>query len=275
MRTMEFKAAILGAGGEGELEDGEIVALVSVFNNVDSYGDVVMPGAFAKNLEEWGASGDPIPFIWAHDWADPFSHVGIVRHAEETSAGLKVRAYISPEERAENPKAAQVYKLLKSRRVKQFSFAFDVVDGGEGDRDGRFVYELRELKVHEVGPCLLGVNQETELIAAKAARLAASGQDLSGRARQDLEAARDRIDAALKGEPVPERCDPIDPPPADADGETSGQDGHQDADPDTPRVEDTGSAGSPEDNPASAETTKALRAAFLDAAGVNDQEDQP
>lgn len=266
MRTMEFKAAILGAGGEGELEDGEIVALVSVFNNVDSYGDVVMPGAFAKSLEEWGASGDPIPFIWAHDWANPFSHVGVVRHAEETSAGLKVRAYISPEERAENPTAAQVYKLLKARRVKQFSFAFDVVDGGDGDRDGRWVYELRELKVHEVGPCLLGVNQETELIAAKAARLA--GRDLSGRARQDLETARDRIDAALKGETT-------DSQPADAGGENSGQDGHQDANPETPREEDTGSAGSPEDNPASAETTKALRAAFLDAVGANDQEEQP
>lgn len=196
MRTMDFKAAVLGAG-DGELEDGEIIALVSVFNNVDSYGDVVIPGAFSKSLAEWETSGDPIPFIWSHDWADPFSHVGVIRAAEETDAGLRVRAYISPDERAQNPKAAQVYRLLKNRRVTQFSFAFDVKDGGWGERNDREVFELRELKIHEVGPCLLGVNQETELIAAKAARLATNSAAHGRDAIKNIQAARDALDAFL------------------------------------------------------------------------------
>lgn len=197
MRTMDFKAAVLGAG-EGDLADGEIIALVSVFGNVDSFGDVVIPGAFSKSLIEWETRGDPIPFIWAHDWTDPFSHIGVIRGAEETDAGLRVRAFISPEERDLNAKAAQVYRLLKNRRVTQFSFAFDVKDGGWAERDGREVYELRELKIHEIGPCLLGVNQETELIAAKAARLSALDAAGAGRkAFQNLTAARDAIDAFL------------------------------------------------------------------------------
>lgn len=185
MRTMDFKAVVLKAGKEGGDDDGRVRALVSVFNNIDAYGDVVMPGAFADDLKAWEAKGDPIPFIWAHDWSDPFSHVGVVEKAVEGEAegkkGLIVDAYISPEERAVNPKAAQVWRLLKARRVTQFSFAFDEDEGGwaerkakteEGDEVTTEVYELRKLRIHEVGPCLLGVNSETELIAAKARRLA-------------------------------------------------------------------------------------------------------
>lgn len=185
MRTLDFKAVVLKAGKEGSEDDGRVRMLVSVFDNIDSYGDVVVKGAFVDDLKAWEAKGDPIPFIWSHDWADPFSHVGIVEKAFEGEAdgksGLIVDAYISPEEREVNPKAAQVWRLLKARRVTQASFAFDVEAGGwssrkavteAGDEVETEVYELRKLKIHEVGPCLLGVNSETELIAAKAKRLA-------------------------------------------------------------------------------------------------------
>jgi HK97 family phage prohead protease len=232
---MDFKAAVLGAG-DGDLADGEIIALVSVFGNVDSFGDVVIPGAFSKSLIEWETRGDPIPFIWAHDWTDPFSHIGVIRGAEETDAGLRVRAFISPEERDLNAKAAQVYRLLKNRRVTQFSFAFDIIDGAFAERDGREVYELRELKIHEIGPCLLGVNQETELIAAKASRLSSLEAAGGGRkAYQNLTMARDAIDAILAKTDPGDGQEPHTDPPAtpaeqipvqeqDGDSHLSGQD---------------------------------------------------
>jgi HK97 family phage prohead protease len=165
---------VKSVGTPNDTDSGEFEAIVSVFGNVDSYGEVVMPGAFTKSLAEWKDRGDPIPVIWSHQWADPFSHVGIVKSAEETDKGLLIKGFISPEERASNPTAAQVYSLLKSRRVTQFSFGFDVEDGGFGERGGedgtksRDVYELRQLALHEVGPCLLGVNPETELLGVKA-----------------------------------------------------------------------------------------------------------
>lgn len=173
MKTKSFAAQVKSVGTEGDEDSGEFEALVSVFNNVDLYGEVVMPGAFAKTLKAWETRGDPIPVIWSHQWADPFSHVGVVRSATETDKGLLIKGFISPEERAENPTANQVYKLLKSRRVTQFSFGFDVEEAGPAERksiDGtksRDVYELRELKLHEVGPCLLGVNPDTELHTVK------------------------------------------------------------------------------------------------------------
>ena len=154
-------AAVKAVGGDTgtELAEGQFHALVSVFGNVDAYGDVVLPGAFATTLAEHEAAGDPIAVVWSHKWDDPFAHIGHVVKAWESPDGLEVIAQLD----LENPTAVQVHKLLKARRVRQFSFAYDVVDGGWGERDDREVYELRELKLNEVGPCLLGVNRETDL----------------------------------------------------------------------------------------------------------------
>ncbi|MFI7249798.1 HK97 family phage prohead protease [Micromonospora chalcea] len=165
-------ARIKAAGKADGLGDGEFEAIVSVFGNVDSYGDVVMPGAFVDVLDEWKAKGDPIPVIWSHNWYDPFAHIGTVLEAKETEQGLWVKGLVDLDPEART--AAQVYRLLKGRRVTQFSFAYDVADASWAERDGQDVYELRKFgALYEVGPCLVGANQETELIAAKARQLAA------------------------------------------------------------------------------------------------------
>ncbi|MFE9845780.1 HK97 family phage prohead protease [Streptomyces goshikiensis] len=183
MRTKDFTAKVKAAGVADGLAEGQFVAVVSVFGNEDSVGDVVRPGAFTETLAQWDAKGDPIPVIWSHNWGDPFAHVGVVVKAVETLQGLEVTGQI--DDLDTNPTSAQVYRLLKGRRVTQFSFAYDVKEGAwvedESHRYGGY-YELRRLKLHEVGPCLVGANQETELLAAKAhglARGAKAGRVLS------------------------------------------------------------------------------------------------
>lgn len=165
--TKDCPARVKAAGESDGLDPGQFTALVSVFGNEDSVGDVVMPGAFTKTLADWQAKGDPIPVIWSHDWSDPFSHIGHVVKAEETPDGLQVTGQID----LDNPKAEQVYRLLKGRRVTQFSFAYDIEDAAPAEQDGNDVFQLKQLKLHEVGPTLIGANQETELLAAKAAGL--------------------------------------------------------------------------------------------------------
>src|SRR5690606_35906278 len=155
MKTKNFDAKVKAVGTSDGLEEGQFEAIVSTYAE-DSYGDVVTPGAFKADLDRWAAKGDPLPVIWSHDWADPFAHLGVVVAAEERPEGLWIKAQIHDMDT--NPKAAQVYRLMKGRRVTQFSFAYDVLDAGYETKDGRDVYVLRELKLHEVGPCLIGVN---------------------------------------------------------------------------------------------------------------------
>lgn len=155
-----FKA--LEEQGEGVFE-----ALVAVFNNVDRYGDRILPGAFANTLKRWAESGDPIPVIYAHEWDNLDAHIGKVLEAKETEDGLYVKAQLDMDEEF----AQRVWKKMKARTLKQFSFAYDVVDSqlvdeGQGGSHS-YVNELKELDLLEVGPCLVGVNPETELIAIK------------------------------------------------------------------------------------------------------------
>jgi HK97 family phage prohead protease len=176
-RTKEAKARIKAAGPADGLQDGQFRAVVSVFGNEDSMGDVVTRGAFAQVLAEWKASGDPIPVVWSHRWGDPFSHIGHVLEATETGEGLEVLGQI--DDMDTNPTAKHVHGLLLGRRIKQFSFAYDVGEGGWVDTDdlvnhpwGEY-YEIKRFSaLYEVGPCLVGANQQTELLAAKAADLA-------------------------------------------------------------------------------------------------------
>jgi HK97 family phage prohead protease len=176
-RTKEALARIKAAGPDDGLQPGQFRAVVSVFGNEDSMGDVIAPGAFAQVLAEWKASGDPIPVVWSHKWGDPFAHIGSVLEATETPDGLEVLAQI--EDMDTNPTAKHVHGLLKGRRIKQFSFAYDVGEGGWVETDdlvnhpwGEY-YEIKRFsRLYEVGPCLVGANQETELLAAKASDLA-------------------------------------------------------------------------------------------------------
>lgn len=169
MKVKTCPVRIKAAGTQDGTDDGVFEAVVATYD-VDSYGDKITPGAFADTLAEWKASGDPIPVLWSHNSFDPECHIGFVEEAEEREGvGLWVKAQLD----LDNPKAAQVYRLLKGRRVKQFSFAYDVVEGGFVERiaDGNdeSYFELSKLRLYEVGPTLIGANQETELLSVKAA----------------------------------------------------------------------------------------------------------
>lgn len=194
MKTKNLSAQVKATGdGAGEFE-----AIVAVFGNVDSGGDVIVKGAFTDTLAEWRASGDPIPVVWSHDSNDPFSHIGSVVEASETDTGLLVKGQLD----LDNPKAAQVHKLLKGRRVTQFSFAYSVLDGGPTEVDGESAFELRRLKLYEVGPTLVGMNQATELLSAKSDDVdAKAGRVLSAKNVEVVTnaiAAADALKSALK-----------------------------------------------------------------------------
>ncbi len=147
---------------------GTFEALVAVFGNVDLMGDRILPGAFAASLEDWRAKGDPIPIIWSHQWDDPFAHIGFADPNDviETNEGLLIQKGVLD---MDKPFAAQVYDLMDARRVKEFSFAYGVVDE-EKSKDVPGANDLITLDLFESGPTLKGANPETQLVGVKAFR---------------------------------------------------------------------------------------------------------
>jgi len=143
--------------------NGLVEALVATYD-LDSSGDRIVPGAFTKSLDDWTASDARIPFIWSHMHNDLDAYLGEVVEAKETDEGLWVKAQID----MDDPKAAKAFRLIKGGRVRNYSFAYEVVDGGPDEEKGDGENLLRELKLYEVGPCLIGMNQQTRTLVAKA-----------------------------------------------------------------------------------------------------------
>jgi len=168
--------------------EGTFEALVSIFGNVDYQNERVQKGAFAENLKQWADSGDPIPVVWSHQADDPNMHLGVVEDAKETDDGLYVKARLD----MDHPPAKRVYDLLKDRRVKQFSFAYDILDSAE--KDG--VTDLTKLAIHEVGPTPLGANPATQLIGTKK-RGRKAGRVISAVNERALRAAIDHLVSIL------------------------------------------------------------------------------
>lgn len=155
----QFKAVDEGAG--------IFEALVAVFNNVDRGGDRILPGAFTATLDDWAQKGRPIPVIYSHEWDNLDAHIGQVLDAKETEEGLWVQGQLEMDE----PFAQRVYKKMKNGTLAEFSFAYDVVEAkevGDDDRAAPNHYQdLVQLDLLEVGPCLVGMNPETQLLDVK------------------------------------------------------------------------------------------------------------
>lgn len=234
----------LKVGPDDGLTEGQFTAYASVFGNIDSYGDVVAPGAFAKDLERWEKSGNPIPLLFGHNMSDPDYNLGHIVEAKEDDTGLLVTAQLD----LDNQKAVQVYRMLKGRRINQMSFAYDVIEGGpasrakdgtedDDDPDTEHYYELRQLKLYEVSVVTIGANQETEILAVKQMPTVAerivedikAGRVLSAKNESELRDAHNaigRVLSTLDGTDSDEEkasgSGPSDPAPDDkASGEAS------------------------------------------------------
>lgn len=159
-----------------DLEAGQFEGYAAVFGNKDSYGDVIVTGAFADSLAgDYGENGQGVPSYWCHDFSDPFKNIGSTIWAKEDSHGLRVRVQLD----LENPIAKQALKLLKEGRVNQMSFGYSVIEGAYVDSEEHgWYYELRKLKLHEVSVVPIGANQETEILAAKSATNAGTAEQV-------------------------------------------------------------------------------------------------
>jgi HK97 family phage prohead protease len=169
-----FKLLPADEGAEGTFE-----AIVAVFGNVDHVGDRIIAGAFADSIAEWKASGDPIPVLFSHRWDDLDAHIGEVLEAEELGpgdarlpdaikdiGGLYIKALLHVDE----DYAGRVWRKLNRRTLREFSFAYDVLESVEVNDPiaaGHRV-DLVKLGIIEVGPTLKGCNPITQLIGAKA-----------------------------------------------------------------------------------------------------------
>jgi HK97 family phage prohead protease len=197
MKVKNVPIGQVKAGPDDGLEEGQFLVYPSTFTREpDAYGDVVAPGAFLDDIAAWKASGNVLPGLYGHRMDDPdFFVAGAIDEGEDEHGW-----WVKGEFDLDNPKARQVYRLVKGRRLNQLSFAYDVLEEGKVELgNGETANELRKLKRYEFSFVPVGANQDTGVVAVKSTveAMLKEGRVLSAKNETALREARDAIDSVL------------------------------------------------------------------------------
>jgi HK97 family phage prohead protease len=168
----------------------EIVGYASTFGNVDSYGDMVMPGAFTKTLAEQMPKG-LIGYFWWHDYP-----IGVLSKAEQNATGLLTVGRI-----VNTRDGDEALEMVKAGVAQYMSFAGEIIDSGKSKAlDGSVVRELRQIRLREVGPCPWPVNESAQILAVKS-RLWGKGARKAVEDVADVARCLDMLQSALRNGP--------------------------------------------------------------------------
>lgn len=153
----EQKAKDLLSFNEAE---GKVSAVFSVFNEIDSDGDVVLPKSIRSGYGDKG-----VVMCWGHDWKNIIGK-GKIKQDD-------TQAVFEGEFNMNTTAGKEAYETVKAMGdIQQWSFGFEVNDSEHGmfKKDGGDEVEVRylkDVKVWEVSPVLVGANQNTHTLAVK------------------------------------------------------------------------------------------------------------
>ena len=134
-------------------DDDTFTALVAVFGNVDSDGEVTDKGAFTESL----SSRPTVPIMWSHGYGTS-DIVGYSTKAEETDEGLLLEWKALDTEIGRS-----VSELLSAGAITDFSYSAVVGDYTIEKGESGEVRHLTKLDLWEAGPCLRGANPLAKL----------------------------------------------------------------------------------------------------------------
>lgn len=134
-------------------EKGVFRALVAVFGNVDSDGEVTDKGAFSESL----SARPTVPIMWSHGYGTS-DIVGYSTKARETDEGLLLEWKALDTEIGRS-----VAELLDAGAITDFSYSAVVESATVEKSDGGEIRHLTKLDLWEAGPCLRGANPLAKL----------------------------------------------------------------------------------------------------------------
>ena len=139
---------------------GTIEGYASIFGNVDSYGEIVEPGAFAKSLEKSARTGRKIKMLWQHD---PHQPIGVWDELAEDKKGLKVRGRLLIDQ---SPKAREAHGLQQAGALDGLSIGYRTIKAApkEGKQG---VLSLIELDLLENSVVTFAANERARVEVVK------------------------------------------------------------------------------------------------------------
>lgn len=153
---MQIKTAFAPLEIKALNDDGTFEGYASVFDNIDSYGDVVKRGAFTKSINM--KAPDDIAMLWQHNAAEV---IGSWKLFEEDEHGLRASGQLI----TETQRGAEAYALLKAGAIKGLSIGF-VARDTENVAKTR---EIREADLWEVSLVTFPANTAANVVSVRSA----------------------------------------------------------------------------------------------------------
>lgn len=193
---LEKKSALGRIEVKAEKEGGilNIKAYVLAFGNVDSWGDVILPGACDDFLKS--ETADRMALCWQHDRT---TVIGKITDKGADDYGMWIEADILPTTAG---KDAAI--LLKAGAVKEFSIGYRC-DKYHYEKREDYEYEIRvieALTVYEASPVTIAANPQAKIISAKNQGGAPAGEPEPDKSKsptmtpEEIKAMRESIEKA-------------------------------------------------------------------------------
>ena len=179
MQHMDFGLEVKALDDAGTFE-----GYASIFGNVDSGGDKVMPGAFVEGLAESRRKGRTVKMLWQHD---PDQPIGVWDDLAEDAKGLWGKGRLI----MEVPKAREVHALAKAGAVGGLSIGYRTKEAApEGN-----VRLLKKLDLFEVSMVTFPMNERAKLTAIKSEGL----EDITEKLRAGDRLTEREFETLVKG----------------------------------------------------------------------------
>lgn len=153
-----------------DAKTGEFSGYGAVFGNVDSYGDVIAPGAFKTNLREWRAAKKLPPMLIQHGgWMmgdmDALP-IGIWTEMEEDDTGLKVKGRII---NLDTERGKTIYGAMKEGALDGMSIGYRAKKFTLGTKPEEPRRKLEQIELFEVSVVTFPANGKARVSSVKSA----------------------------------------------------------------------------------------------------------
>jgi HK97 family phage prohead protease len=156
LKVRDFDLSIKAAG---VADDGTFEGYGSVFGVVDSYQEVVAPGAFADSLAELAQKSRTVPVLWQHRQDQP---IGVYLDIVEDDTGLAVKGQLLINDVAQ---AKEAHALMKAGAVTGLSIGYWVRESSFDEKTG--IRTLTKLDLVEVSLVTFPANDDARVEAVK------------------------------------------------------------------------------------------------------------
>ncbi|MBF9029875.1 HK97 family phage prohead protease [Rhodobacterales bacterium HKCCE3408] len=127
----------------------------SVFGVRDSYGDVVVKGAFAESLKARKPA-----FLFGHDQNRP---IGKFIEIAEDGKGLRVKGQLN----TRSKEGSEAFEMLRAGDLDGLSIGFRVAKGGASINHKTGIRTLTELDLYEVSAVAIPANEDARITSVK------------------------------------------------------------------------------------------------------------